>query len=71
MTKYTKQAILELLTMIAISAGSAFTLGLLAAFYGLGNVIIGLGIAVFLFCSYKYVQIQAKINERLDNLKNK
>lgn len=71
MNKYTKQAVFQLAVSIAISAAVAFTLAFLATVFGLGTVIFGLGVAVFLFCSYKYVKIQAEINERLDNLKNK
>lgn len=71
MTKYTKQAILELVKMLVISGLSAGALGFSAAYFGIGTVIFGLAIAVFLFSSYKFVKIQAEINERLDNLKNK
>ena len=71
MTKYTKQAILELVKMIAIAGVSAGVLGFSAAYFGIGTVILGLAIALFLFSSYKYVKIQAEINERLDQLNNK
>lgn len=71
MTKYTKQAILELALAIAISMSVGLTLAGLVTLFGLSNVMVGLGVAVFLFCSYKFVKIQAEINERLDKLKNK
>ena len=71
MTKYTKQAILELVKMLAISGVTAGVLGFTAAYFGIGTVILGLAVAVFLFSSYKYVKIQAEINEQLDKLKNK
>lgn len=71
MTKYTKQALSQLAVSIAISCSVAFALAFCATVFGLGNVIIGLAVAVFFFCSYKYVKIQAEINERLDKLNRK
>lgn len=71
MTKYTKQAILELLKTIGISVCAGLAFAVLTTLIGIGNVIIGLGVAVFFFSSYKYVKIQAEINEHLDKLNNK
>ena len=71
MTKYTKQAILELVKTCGISVCVGLALAVLTTQFGIGNVMVGLGVAVFLFSSYKYVKIQAEINERLDKLNNK
>jgi hypothetical protein len=71
MTKYTKQAIIELAIAIVISGSAGLALAASVTLFGLSNVITGLGIAVFLFCSYKYVKTQAEINERLDKLNDK
>lgn len=71
MNKYTKQAILTLVKTISISVTMGIALAVLTTLVGLSTVIYSLCIAVFLFCSYKYVKIQAEINERLDKLKNK
>lgn len=71
MTKYTKQAILDLAKNIIISLLSGVVFAFLTVQFGIVNVMIGLGIVVFVYCSYKYVKIQADINERLDKLNNK
>jgi len=71
MTKYTKQAILDLVKFIIISVTSGGVFAFLTIQFGIGNVINGLAVALFFFCSYKYVKIQAEINERLDKLNNK
>lgn len=71
MTKYTRQAVFQLAMAIATSAVVGFGLAFLTVTFGLEAVITGLGVAVFLFCSYKYIKIQSEINERLDRLKNK
>ena len=71
MTKYTKQAIIELAIAIVISTSIGLTLAISATLFGLSNVIFALAVVLFFFCSYKYVKIQAEINERLDKLKNK
>lgn len=71
MTKYTKDAIVDYLigSVIAVSLGVALALS--TTLFGIDKVIVGLGIAVFLFCSYKYIKIQSEINATLDKLKNK
>lgn len=68
MTKYTKDAIINYLISVIIAVSSGMVLALTATLFGMDKVIVGLAVAVFLFCSYKYVKIQAEINERLDKL---
>ena len=71
MTKYTKQAILELIKMLAVTGVTGAVLGFIASNFGIDVVIFGLAVATFVFCSYKFVKIQSEINERLDKLNNK
>ena len=71
MTKYTKQAVMDYLIGAIIAFSTGLTLALSVQLFGIGNVMLGLGVAVFLFCSYKYIKIQSEIYERLDQLKNK
>lgn len=69
MTKYTKDALINYLISLVIAVSIGMFLALSATLFGMDKVIVGLAIAVFLFCSYKYVKIQSEINERLDKLK--
>lgn len=71
MTKYTKDALINYLINVIIALSTGMFLALSATLFGLDKVFVGLAVAVFFFCSYKYVKIQAEINERLDQLKNK
>ena len=71
MTKYTKDALMDYLLSVVIALSTGMTLALSVTLFGIDKVMIGLGVAVFLFCSYKYIKIQSELNERLDNLKNK
>ena len=71
MTNYTKAALIDYLISVIIATSTGMFLALSATLFGLDKVIYGLAIVVFFYCSYKYVKIQAEINERLDNLKNK
>ena len=71
MTKYTKDALVNYLINLIIAVSTGMFLALSVTFFGLDKVILGLAVAVFLFSSYKYVKIQAEINERLDKLNNK
>ncbi|CAB4129300.1 hypothetical protein UFOVP112_398 [uncultured Caudovirales phage] len=71
MTKYTKDALINYLINLVIAVSTGMFLALSATLFGLDKVILGLAIAVFFYCSYKYVKIQAEINERLDKLNNK
>ena len=71
MTKYTKDALINYLINVIIAVSTGMFLAISATLFGLGAVIYGLCGAVFLFCSYKYVKIQAEINERLDRPNNK
>ena len=71
MTKYTKDALINYLINIIIAVSTGMVLALSATIFGMDKVIYGLAIVVFFYCSYKYVKIQAEINERLDKLNNK
>jgi ABC-type uncharacterized transport system permease subunit len=71
MTKYTKDALINYLINIIIAVSTGMVLALSATIFGMDKVIYGLAIVVFFYCSYKYVKIQAEINERLDRLNNK
>jgi ABC-type uncharacterized transport system permease subunit len=71
MNKYTKDAVIGYLIAIIISVSTAGFLALSATMFGIEKVLTGLGIAVFLFCSYKYIKIQSEINRCLDELKKK
>jgi len=71
MTKYTKDALINYLINIIIAVSTGMVLALSATIFGMEKVIYGLAIVVFFYCSYKYVKIQAEINERLDKLNNK
>ena len=71
MTKYTKDALINYLINVIIAVSSGMALALSATIFGMDVVIYGLAAVVFFYCSYKYVKIQAEINERLDRLNNK
>ena len=71
MTKYTKDALINYLISVIIATSTGMFLALSATLFGLDKVIYGLAIVVFFYCSYKYVKIQAEINERLDKLNSK
>lgn len=71
MTKYTKDAIINYLLSVVIAASVGMFLALSATLFGMDKVIVGLAIAVFIFCSYKYIKIQSEINATLDKLNTK
>lgn len=71
MTKYTKDALINYLINVIIAVSTGMFLAVSATLFGIGTVIYGLCGAVFLLCSYKYIRVQAEINERLDRLNNK
>jgi hypothetical protein len=71
MNKYTKDALVQYLIGLVIAVSTGVFLSLLATTIGIANTVTVLAVAVFLFCSYKYIKIQAEINERLDKLNNK
>lgn len=71
MTKYTKDAIIDYLIGVVTAGSTGMFLALSATLFGLDKVILGLAVAVFVFCSYKYIKIQSEINATLDSLNNK
>jgi hypothetical protein len=71
MTKYTKDAIVDYLIGLVIAVSVGTFLALSATIFGIEKVMVGLGIAVFVFCSYKYIKIQSEINATLDSLNKK
>lgn len=71
MTKYTKDALINYLINVIIAVSTGMVLALSATMFGIAAVVYGLATVVFFYCSYKYVKIQAEINERLDKLNNK
>lgn len=71
MNKYTKQAVMDYLIGAVIALSTGMTLALSAQLFGIDKVMLGLGVAVFLFCSYKYIKIQSEIYESLDKLNKK
>jgi hypothetical protein len=71
MNKYTKRAIVKLASMLVITSTITLILGFLTTVYGFSSVVIGAGLALGLFCSYKYVVLQAEIDEQFDKLNKK
>lgn len=71
MTKYTKQAIVDYVIALVIIISTSMSISLSATLFGIDKVLVVLGIAVFVFCSYKYIKIQSEINERIDQLRSK
>ena len=66
MTKYTKDALINYLINVIIAVSTGMVLALSATIFGMDKVIYSLAAVVFFYCSYKYIKIQAEINERLD-----
>lgn len=71
MTKYTKDAIVNYLIGLVIAVSVGVFLSMSTVMFGIEKVMIGLGIVVFVFCSYKYIKIQSEINATLDSLNKK
>ena len=71
MTKYTKDAIVEYVIGLVIASSTGMFLALSTVMFGLERVMLGLAVAVFVFCSYKYIKIQSEINATLDSLNSK
>lgn len=71
MNKYTKQATLQLTGVAAVAVVVSLTFSFLATTLGLPTVMMGLGVACFIYCAYNFIRIQADILESRDKLKNK
>lgn len=71
MNKYTKRAIAKLASMLIITSTITLILGFLTTVYGFSSVLIGAVLVLGLYCSYKYVVLQAEHDRQFDELDRK
>ncbi len=69
MNKYQNRAILEILGMIALSAGVGFALAALSTVFTMSQILTGLGMILMAYCFYTLYKIRVDQLKTLDELR--
>ena len=70
MNKYQKAAALDLIKIVAIVVATSITLNILALYFTVPQILIGLGILLMAYTGYNLFQIRVDQHKTLDELRN-
>lgn len=68
MNKYQKAAALDLIKIVAIVVATSLTLNLLALYFTVPEILVGLGILLMAYTGYNLFQIRVDQHRMLDEL---
>jgi NADH:ubiquinone oxidoreductase subunit K len=70
MNKYQKAAALDLVKIVAIVAATSLTMNILALYFTVAQILVGLGILLMTYTGYTLFQIRVDQHRTLDELRN-